>query len=502
MPLGKSSSRGKQVHLSTPDIFDSILNKAPNLIEQDLEDWVVPRLMDHYSAKINSLSIRAYGHSNGSSLPLLAFREQSKEELKKSMKTYLFKSEHWRTGRDINSYLLTSLNRLAQRIYWDKEGRQKTSVPICPACRLTGRREILHLESKLLRCSHCTSEVARIEDEIKDFKDQKTSSDVLLRLDVQILLRSCFALHSRKGIRCPECERFIPASHAKQDSISCPYPNCCYFAKDDNLQPMSHPMGLTDRIVVSLQGPANKRAQEAKFPQLQDRIISEDINADIHMEAQQKFQNEYNITKEVMELQSSRLRESSTSFQKLLMYEAFQLMLLKHPEDMVSYLVHEKLAGDYPIQARIFQEYCSLVEQSLPCVIVKNEIEYNICSLLDPHLDLFTGISSYVSSVKADLTIPNGTIETYNGKRCFIGKIIDVILMDSKVSIKHLVKEYSFSKISLQTDFAHASAPVRVEHFRIPAHYEIGSLVHLQRIRRKIVDSVYFRLNGKRREIK
>jgi len=44
--------------------------------------------------------------------------------------------------------------------------------------------------------------------------------------------------------------------------------------------------------------------------------------------------------------------------------------------------------------------------------------------------------------------------------------------------------------------------PVTVSHFRIPSHYELGSLVYLQRIRRQIVDSVYFRLNNKKRPLK
>lgn len=484
------------------------MSKAPNLTEEDLNDWVVPKLMDHYSAKINSLSVRAYGKTNESStLPLLAFRERSKKEVFESIKTYLFKSEHWRTGRDINSYILTSLNRLAQRINWDNEGAQKTNSPVCPACRLTGRREFLYLESKLLRCGYCAKEVERLEDEIASLQG-KDDSNTLLTLDVQLLLRSCFATHSRKGFRCPACERFIPNSHIKSNSISCPYPNCYYFADENGLLPMSHPMGLKSRPIVSINGDngvfrhgSNLRQNDFGL-QIQDRLKSEDVNADIHIEFHEQFQKEYNLIKEVIELQRERLseKESGTSFQKKLMYEAFQSMLTKHPEDMVSYLAHEKPIGDYPIQSRIFQKYCIFVEQSLPCTIVKNDTEYDICSLLDPQLDLFTGISEYVSYIKGDCTIPNGTIETYIGRPCFIGKIIDIKLIDSEESIMHLVDEYSFSKIHLQMN-VRTGVPVRVEHFRIPAHYEIGSLVHLQRIRRRLVDSIYFRLHGKKREV-
>lgn len=477
------------------NIFEEILQKAPALLEQDIDEWIVPRLMVHYSAKINSLSILAYGHNKDGFrgvLPLLAFRERSKQEIHNSIFTYLFKSEHWRTGRDINSYILTSLNRLAQRIHWDSEGTQKMNVPVCPACRLSGRREFLHFESKMLRCTHCTNEVSRIDIE-------KRENDTLF-LDMQLILRNCFALHSRKGFRCPDCERFIPASSVKLSGISCPYSNCYYFSRDVNLELMAHPMGLKDRPLLSLNASKESKEGDARGRSLEDKLKSTDANADVQIEVVQTFQKEFNVVKDIMNLQQIRLnKEASTSFQKTLMYEAFQSMLDNNPEDMVSYLAHEKTAGDYPIQARIFQEYCKLVEQSLPCVIVKNNEEYDICSLLDPHLDLFTGISEFKSSIKADHSIPNSTIETYKDKRCFIGKVIDIKLESTNESIKHLIKEYSFSKIKMNTA-APTSVAVCVEHFRIPAHYEIGSLVHLQRIRKRIVDSVYFKLHGKKRK--
>lgn len=484
-------------------IFKEILNKAPNITEEDLDDWVVPKLMDHYSARINSLSVKAYGRAKEetTTLPLMAFRERSKQELRNSIFTYLFKSEHWRTGRDINSYLLTSLKRLAQRIYWDNEGTQKTNVPVCPACRLTGRREFLHLESKQLRCNNCTGEIHRIEDERKD-KD--LDHDTLLGLDVQLRLRKCFSLHTRKGFRCPDCERFIPASYIKESSVSCPYPSCFYYSKDVDLQMMSHPMGLKDRAIFSIERELYNFCLENGGPsaKIADRLKANNVNADVTMEVRQQFEKEFKVVKDVMALQYSRVnKEAGTSFQKMLMYEAFQSLLDKNPEDMVSYLVHEKPVGEYPIQSRIFQEYCDLIEQSLPHDIVKNNETHSICSLLDPHLDLFTGISEFVTSVKADGSIPNNTIETYNGRRCFIGRIIDITNLDNDSSLRNHIKEYSFSKIKLDTD-APTGIPVRVEHFRILAHYEIGSLVHLQRIRRKIVDSVHFRLHGKKRESK
>ena len=41
-----------------------------------------------------------------------------------------------------------------------------------------------------------------------------------------------------------------------------------------------------------------------------------------------------------------------------------------------------------------------------------------------------------------------------------------------------------------------------VVHFRIPPHYEMYSLVNLQRVRRRVVDSIYKRLHGETRPLR
>lgn len=180
-------------------------------------------------------------------------------------------------------------------------------------------------------------------------------------------------------------------------------------------------------------------------------------------------------------------------------------MLEKYPEEMVSYLVHQKQNLDFPIQARIFQEYAGLVENCLPFSVKKRGEMVDIVDLTDPNLSLFLGISKFEALVKGDHTIPNNTKETYTGGRkfknygpCFIGKLIDVIDSSTNYSLKSCVKEYSFVNITLD-DSILPGTPVTVTHFRIQSHYEMDSLVHLQRIRRHLVDSVYFRLNKKKR---
>ena len=178
-------------------------------------------------------------------------------------------------------------------------------------------------------------------------------------------------------------------------------------------------------------------------------------------------------------------------------------MLDKYPAEMFSYLVHLKQQPDIPLHSKIFQEYVSLVENHMPFSIIRKNEKISICSLLDKNLRLFEGISKYSAVVRPDGSIPNLTEEKYIGGRnfkdygrCFIGKVIDIVEKDTNKSLKGAVASYSFSKIDTSIP---ASTHVDVTHFRILPHYEIGSLVILQKVRSNIIDKVYFKIHGKKR---
>ena len=200
-----------------------------------------------------------------------------------------------------------------------------------------------------------------------------------------------------------------------------------------------------------------------------------------------------------------RMNSKSTATQKLLMYKAYQRMLDQYPIEMVAYLVYMNQKSDFPIQARIFQTYTKLVEDFMPFTITKHGKEIDILDLTSPDLALFDGISEFETEVRVNHTIPNKTKEEYIGGRnyknygpCFFGKIIDVVDLNIGESIKNKIIEYSFSQIEMDSSIE-AGTPVKVIHFRILSHYEMDSLVFLQRIRKSIVDSVYFKLNGHKR---
>jgi len=495
--------------INNQNIINYINTQAESIKESDL-DWVADETVNHFDKKLNKLAYKAYGVSEN--ISILSFKQQSKEEIKKAIYTYIFTSKHYLSGRDISSYLITTLNRLADRVKWDKDSSKCINVPVCPGCKYFGNREYLICEDKLLRCNNCTNQLIKLNEEIeKTKKNDKLSISYINTNNISIY--KAFSLHSKRGYRCPDCKKFIPQSLSQDGlNISCPYSNCFFFGEISSLDMMAHPLGLSIRNDVSLSSPiSNNKSDFAgkDSEKLENLIKSSSINVDDEIAIKQDYIKEYNILYEVIKTQMERvkIKNSSTKIQKTLMYEAYIKMLNKYPEEMISYLVHLKQCSEFPIQAKIFQEYVKLIEDAMPLTIVKSGESIDILSLTDPNLCLFTGISKFNARVDKNNNIPNNTIETYTGGRkmkyrgsCFIGKIIDIKDNKTGISIKNSMKQHSFVEIEMNKEIE-PNTDVEVTHFRILPHYEIGSLVYLQRIRRKIVDSVYFRINNKKREI-
>jgi hypothetical protein len=457
----------------------------------EIDDWIVAGLLEHYSAKISSLSTYVY---HGNAVGQKAFREWARSTLRRGAHTFLYKSQHWRSRRSIDPYLLTCLNRLADKLKTESDAQKKVSVPICPACRVVnGSKEFLHYDGKLLRCSTCEQETNRLED-LKDPTDRER---------YELGLRNVFIIHSRKGYRCPKCELFIPDSHIEEYGVKCPY-GCGWFGTVNELDDMNHPLGLSSDCTVSL----NRMIGDNDSMEWQSCFESHDATADVRIEVTQKCEIERETVAEVIELQMANVMKEprNKAIKKQLMYQAYKNMLEQHPEDMIRYLAHRKSIGDMPIQSQLFQEFIRLVRNAMPFTIRKFGYNYEIYSLLDPGLDLFLGVSTFEARIGDGGLIPNRTPENYVGGReyqdhgpCFIGWLCELVDHNDDSLMDHVVR-YTFSHIKMRG--VPQGTRVKVTHLRIPSHYEMNGMVQLQRIRRRIVDSVYQRLHGKRREIK
>ena len=495
-PKGFSVSYVHGVSLDSP--IKTINDRASQLTQDDVE-WMVPELMDHFSGRIHSLSTYVYGSERG--VALAAFKEWASKTLEKGVKTFLFKNQHWRAGRSIGPYLSTCLTKLADNLKTDIDFVKKVSIPICPACKALGDREFLIYEGKLLRCPTCTKEHLRLEE-----KQDRTS-----REEFEIRIRKVFSLHSRKGLRCPSCDRFIPESFAKTNQsgrVSCPFDNCSWFGIESELEPMAHPLGQSAGTTISMNSPiASKRHAWDKTFEMQDYLDANEINPDTRIEQEEKYTKELDIARNVLAIQKSRLSKEPMSkvIKKYLMYQAFETLLEHDPAGMINYLIHGKSLGERPIQSLIFQKYIQLIENKLPFHIDKGiEGDSEVYSLLDPSLNLFLGMSEYQAHVRESGLITNNTHEIFVGAKCngpcFIGLLCDITDDDGN-SLLPDVEYYTFSNIKMKSTVPENTL-VKVVHFRIPPHYEMYSLVNLQRTRKRIVDSIYKRLHGKVRPLK
>lgn len=483
------------------DILSKLKIEAPLLIIDDLI-WIIPELLSFYQSKIDFLARKAYNCPRQQGLPGVAkkaFRAEAALQLRSACETFFFKKEHWKTDRPLNQYLLTVLNRLAEDLSRDHAATNRTYSCVCPRCKNLGRKEYLNSEDKLLRCVFCTQELERLLD---GFSSKTVAEQITIRCE-SIGLK-VFSLHSRAGYRCPDCSRFLPRNSQRNSqtdgSIACPFVHCNFLGKVETLIPMSHPTGIRTRSQFSLNQQVGETDTAPTFQEMLADEATLDIETQIVLE--EKTIQEFKVLNEVIQEQldqAIRNDDERAKLQKVTMYRAYQEMIKKYPDDLLAHLVHGKMRTDYALHARIFQQYADLIIDQLPMSLIKNKKKINIVELTDPNLGLFLGISTFQAKVSQS-QIQNLTTEMYVGSRlfnnygpCFFGKIIDIIEVETKKSLKDRIKDYSFSEIKMSG--VEDGTVVEVQHYRIASHYEVGSLAYLQKVKKNICNRVKKRLS-------
>jgi len=496
--------------------FLSKLNEiSPILTEQDIDRYVADRVYEELTPYIEYLARKTISTKYLDNLNLLSFKESSKGEIKNSLYTYLFKSKLWQEGRDPVPYIKLCLKRMATSISNDRRGIKTSLVMVCPLCITNDEKIYLKspISGSLWECPKCSENIEIYQEKLKKAiadKDQQLVAEIQSNLRCSLAFKS----HSRKGYCCPDCKRFIPHSAGNEFGISCPYPDCFFFGDPNSLELMNHPLGVGRSTPFILSMDAALSNSNSDGPKVADILggsietIKNQILQDDYLQIKQESEKEFLILIESIDELITFTKKQSTSAtkkQKVLMLEAYKNLCKKFPEDMISYLVHRKQSSETPLQSKIFQEYVSLIENALPFYIKKGKNQNLILSLTDENLNLFLGQSQFESVVGLNGVIPNETKEIDTGDRtykhhgpCFIGKIIDVIDLENNKSILSEVRDYSFVGINLN-ERVRAGTRVRVSHFRIPPHYETMGLVFLQRMRRQIVDKVFYKLNKKKR---
>lgn len=434
-----------------------------NYTEDSVEKYIV-YFMDKYCDFLNKCA-SSLNNDNSDELSKSSFKKLIHIELEKAFTSYLKK---YSDAKNIDKYLLACVHNNIREI--KNEGKKLSNV--CPGCKHLSIFTVLEHNDNKLVCSICCN--AAINSSIKKEK----------------FMYETFAKHSVKGYKCPDCIRFIPL--IENDTVSCPYLDCNFTGKVSELKEKRHPVAK-----VSLEIPGI-------FDYADENLL--DKSSDISTRSD--IRNYVDILNKTIDQLISALEfnsNSSTYINKLCMMDAYKNMIESSPDEMINYLIF--LNTHIGIQCKIFQEFAKLLENKMPFSIKKYGKNIVIDNILNDNLCIFNGISEFTSKINEDYEINNNTKEIYIGNRkgtysrnYYIGKIIDVIDCNENKSLLNSIKEYSFTKIVMNKDVK-INSNVLVKHYRIPPHYQMGGMVYLNRIRRSIVDKVYFQIHGKEREL-
>lgn len=430
-----------------------------NLVEIDklVEDFIL-------SHKLGIQTIHCVNLKNKDELSLATNLVELKEELKTGCISYINKY-NLDNPDHLNSYLFYIVNSFYKnKKHIDVAYKSKIQY-VCPGCLYLGLEKIVN-GGNILTCSYCQSNVSNCE---------------LLQISI---LRKTFMLHNKSGFKCIDCKRFIPNPLNGKKNVSCPYPDCYFVGDISSLKKMSHPVSRSNI--------------EAPVDSICDNLTSDNL-----LESKLTLGNKIKIITDVISQQQNIIPYNSSDFtskHKLLVYQSISNLLSKYPQEMIDYLLYQSRSGGF--QHKIFQEYIKLLERELPFSFKKNNKIYKIESLLDDQLGLFDGISIFDGIVSDKLEVKNDTQEIYIGGRkatyvkpFYIGKLINVINKYNNESLIDNVIEYTFSKLKMKDILP--GTEVSVVHLRIPPHYQMGGMVYVNRIRKKIVDKSLSLLAGK-----
>lgn len=428
-------------------------------------DLLIKLFLEQYNVGITNLH-RSY-FKNSNKLSLQALIAELTEELKSGCITFLNKEN---PIEELNQYLFYIANVFLKKK--SKNFVKQATDHVCPGCLYLGKTNVITYFNYVFKCDNCSHE-------LKNGEDPKL-----------ILFYRTFSRHNKAGYKCNDCGRFIPNPLENTSIITCPYFDCCFVGNLNDLDKMRHPTIKNNRESLTLD------AVKEHGGTMHDTVA--DIRAGVHacMEIAETLENKVSFLKDIIDYQRNSVPYNSSEFtvkHKELIYISFDNLLQKFPTEMVDYLLNGSSCGYSGFQCKVFQEYIRLLEGALPISFKKNKKVYRVDSLLDENISLFDGISDFEGIVSANGVIKNGTKEFYIGGRqgaitrpYYIGKIICISDKKTKKILTDNVVEYTFSLIKVRD--VSPGTHVLVKHLRVPPHYSMGGMAHVNRIRKKIVE--------------
>jgi len=398
--------------------------------------------------------------------------------IKNKMKTYLFSKKKWKHNVPIIPYL----QKCISFFYIPEENAlynvQRIKSFACPACKSFMIKSELKEESNgKLYCSSC-------EELINSYEElQKINDDGYLKAKVEV----CRTMlpHSKKGVRCLRCERFVPISLMKDGELICPFKGCGQ--KCDITQKMSHPVGFfyhkmvdmnnVDQFMVNL----TAKTQEARLSD-QQQVDEKIIKLKKIIREQQLVQGKIKATPN-----------------KHIMYDAIYDMMEKHPKNTFNYIVRKISNNDLPLQAMIFQEFAKRMLELFPIMVLSKGKEVAITDPTDSRVNLFMGYTKFTGTVDEALVLRKPTILSrfkstckYSCSTCqnpyicsFIGYITKIIDENGN-DLMDCIDNYGFTNIKFKRGESEPGEVVTVNYYSIPSHYSVKSMAHMQRIIKRL----------------
>lgn len=416
---------------------------------------------------------------SSSDLPYKANVCQAKEVLKKALGTYLFVSKKWKIGVPLIPYLLKAIINHFKRECWVNDGPKRNKY-ICPCCREFNLREPLtELSNGVLFCRSC---------------DEFLTQDVESENKRRIVLANVFKKHSKKGVRCPRCRRFVPNSCSQDGKLICPYNGCgtdCSTADSK-----THPVGLFSVDFAEIK---QKKETFSDTHQLDIIKTQKDRHIkpiDLSIEQQESINNIILVISNIINSQKIINGKTRNSPNKTVMYESILNIVNKYPIEMINFIV-KKNRCDLPMQSIIFQEFSKNMIGLLPIEFECNNKTIQINIPTDPKLKLFTGVCQFSGKINNNLVLKKPTTllryrsedfsnEEVSSKYSFIGSVKRVF-DDNGEDLFNCIDVYSFVNIRfLPKENIFVGKNVNVEYFAIPAHYSMQSMAHLRRIIKRI----------------
>ena len=431
-------------------------------------------------------------------LPKAAFKCVAKDVVRDAIRTYCAHKK-WNEDIPIIPYVSTALNRLSKNMVEDIKGSNKKVLNfVCPACREFKIREILIKENNKLICRNCTIQIETIEKELIELKvleneNQEINSNNKIKiLEKKLYFLKVFYNHSKKGFKCFKCKKFIPDSYKGK---TCPYLKCREILDKEEIVNKNHPVTFCKRQFVSINNAVSKYSDDKK--DFSEKYCNMNGNAYDLLSTEEEKKNELKKIKDIINKQKKTNGNTRKIPIKISMYEAFDAALEEFPEEMVNYLVNGGQNGDVSIQAIIFQKFVDIIISKLPIIVFIKGIQIKINDLLDDRLNIFNGKRKFTSFMDHNLIIKKVSqfriddgIEIEDNSDNFIGKISKIINSKGE-DVSHLIDSYSFSNIKMQnSEFLKPAEDITVEYYSLRPSYTLGILIHIQRIKKRISDSI------------